>query len=184
MSLVASFLGKAVHAVRACQLQPGDGHAPKKCRMLMLVLSSMMLSVMSCAHVKTSPFDLGAAVQLGRFQSGKAVFSFDRPNGSKFCRLIVVCTRSDAETIRASLRGRVVVKRDGARVFDDSFSPETLSECAWFKDKAGVAGYHLHWPRVLDESIQASGQYAVEVESLGEPPASSTVWLFYLPWYY
>lgn len=123
---------------------------------------------------------------MGNLHAGESEYSIERPKASHHCRLIVVCAKADGERLRVALKGRAVIKRDGQIVVELPLSPETLKECPWFedKDKGVFAAFFLHDPITLDRSFKAHGKYAVEIVLSGQPPSSSTVWFFYLPWHF
>lgn len=150
-----------------------------------LVLGLSLLSLCaSCAH--RSPFSVGRAVKLGNLQMGEAEYPVKPRKGSHHCRLIAVCAKKDAEGMRAALKGKAVVKRDGQTILELAFSPETLKECPWFDDadKGAFAAYFLHDQATLDQSIKEQGEYNVEIILSGQPPSDSAVWFFYLPWHF
>ncbi len=150
---------------------------------LVLGLSLLTLCT-SCAH--RGPFNVGAAVELGKLQAGVSEYPFKRPKGSHHYRLIVVSAKPDVERLRRALKGKAVIKRDGQTVWELEFSPEALRECPWFEEgrKWVWGAYFLHDPTTLDQSIKEKGEYVLVITLYEEPPSGSTVWLFYLPWYF
>lgn len=148
---------------------------------LLVALSSVVLCA-SCAH--RGPYDFGGSVKLGDLHSGGCMYPLKRPKGAHHCRLIVTCAKVDRDRLHTALKGKAVVKRDGQSVAEFSFSPETVKECPWLKDKRVLAAYFLHGETTLDETISKRGDYSVEVILSGQPPSGSAVWLFYLPWHF
>lgn len=184
MLLLIHMLSRGIRIVRVDLLWKGRVQRLRITSLVTLGLSLILLGTVSCIHVNKGPFDLGAAKLLGRLQSGESEFSLNRPKGSKYCKLVVVCSAPDGDSLRLTLQGEVVIKRDGENVIELPFTPETLKEGTGFSEKKGVAVCWLHWPKVLDESIKSSGEYVVKVVLTEKPRAGSELWLFYFPWHY